>query len=75
MAGEVKNLRSLKGTLEELSNTAHSTVQQFRADAGDLLDTLKFVKEFSREVKGINGEIRSLFAAETNGNPTDPGAS
>lgn len=75
MAGEIKNLNSLKNTLEELSSTAHSTVQQFRADAGNLLETLKFVKSFSAEVKQIDGEIRALFAAETNGNPTEPGAS
>jgi hypothetical protein len=75
MAGEVKNIRSLKGTMEELSSVAHSTVQQFRADAGNLLETLKFVKEFGREIKQIDGEMRALFAAETNGGPTEPGAS
>lgn len=75
MAGEVQNIRSLKGTMEELSNTAHSTVQQFRANASDLLDTLKFVKDFGKEIQGINAEIKSLFVAETNGGPTEPGAS
>lgn len=75
MAGEVKSLRSLKGTLEELNNSAHSTAQQFRANANDLLDTLKLMKDFGTEIKGINAEMRQLFGAETNGNPTEPGGS
>jgi hypothetical protein len=75
MAGEVKSLQSLRGTLEDLNNTAHSAAQQFRANAGDLLETLKLVKSFGKEIQQVNAELRALFGAETNGNPTDPGAS
>lgn len=75
MAGEVKDLKTLKNTLKELNSGAHSAAQQFRDNARDLLETLQLVKGFGSELKEIDGELRQLFGAETNGPPSDEGAS